>query len=82
MRVWLQAFCDAVFPVLGQLLQRLVAEPAETPELADLLRVCLKIFWSCIYVDIPVVLIRDMSQARLWLQVRPVAPLVMLAHVR
>lgn len=38
-----------------------------------MLRITVKIFWSCIYVDIPSVLIEEeMGQARLWLQVRVV----------
>jgi hypothetical protein len=66
----MQGFCYALLPVLGQLLQRLIAEPAESSELADLMRIIVKIFSSCIYVDMPEALVKDPDLARLWLQVR------------
>ena len=59
-----------MLPLLGQLLQRLAAESSQAPELANLLRIILKIFWSCIYVSIPDVLGQDRGLASAWLQVR------------
>jgi hypothetical protein len=66
----MQDFTAAVLPVLGQLLQRLAAEPSESPELASLMHTVLKIFWSCVYINVPSVLTKDLDQARLWLRVR------------
>lgn len=67
----LQDFCTAALPVLVQLLQTVVTSPSASPELASLMCTILKIFWSCIYIAIPMVMTKDLNQARAWLQVCP-----------
>lgn len=64
----MQAFCEAVLPLLLQLLQRLMAEASPAPELAMMMKTILKIFWSCVVLDIPASLVQDEALCTGWLQ--------------
>lgn len=64
-----QEFSEATLPVLAHLLHTLLADTSGQPELAVLMRTILKIFWSCIYIEIPEVLSGNADLSRQWLKV-------------
>lgn len=54
------------FPQLLSVLQSLLALPGCSPEVAELLKLCLKTFWSSIYLDIPP-LLQDAPVFHAWM---------------
>ncbi|KAG1660790.1 hypothetical protein FOA52_011331 [Chlamydomonas sp. UWO 241] len=66
-RAPLNSIASAALPVLLQLLQQLLASPAGTNQVAMLIKLCFKIFWSCTYMEIPDVILQD-AQFAGWMQ--------------
>ena len=64
-----QEFSEATLPVLANLLHTLLADTSGQAEVAVLMRTVLKIFWSCIYIEIPDVLSSHADLSRQWLKV-------------
>eukprot|EP00892_Ulva_mutabilis_P009974 jgi/Ulvmu1/7349/UM036_0009.1 len=64
----MQEFSRAVLPVLVQLMWRILSEDGATEAAAVMLRVSLKIFYSCIFMSIPECLVKGEALARQWLQ--------------
>lgn len=58
-----------MLPVLVQLVKRVLSEDSQTDAAATLLRISVKIFYSCIFMSIPECLIKDRALATEWLQV-------------
>jgi len=52
----LNAMVNGIFPTLLHVFQALLANPSPSPDLAELLKLCCKIFWSSTYLEIPAIL--------------------------
>ena len=58
-RVPLLAIVDTTFPPVLAVFQSLIANPSPSPDLAELLKLCCKIFWSSCYLEMPALVLRD-----------------------
>lgn len=58
-RVPLQTIVNTTFPVLLPIFKHLLATDSPSPDLAQLLKLVCKIFWSTTYMDIPALLVQE-----------------------
>lgn len=58
-RAPLIAMVDATFPSTLAVFQTLLANESPSPDLAELLKICCKIFWSSCYLEIPPLMLRE-----------------------
>ncbi len=58
-RAPLTAMVDITFPSILAVFQTLLANPSPSPDLAELLKLCCKIFWSSCYLEMPPLMVRE-----------------------
>jgi hypothetical protein len=58
-RAPLIAMIDTTFPSILVVFQTLLANPSPSPDLAELLKLCCKIFWSSCYSEMPPLMVRE-----------------------
>lgn len=58
-RAPLISMIDTTFPSILAVFQTLIANPSPSPDLAELLKLCCKIFWSSCYLEIPPLMVRE-----------------------
>jgi hypothetical protein len=58
-RAPLIAMVDATFPSILAVFQTLLANGSPSPDLAELLKICCKIFWSSCYLEVPPLILRE-----------------------
>ena len=67
-RLELNAIVEAIFPqVLSTFLSLVESRGSDSVELAELLKLCCKIYYSTTYMDIPPMLVNDQSQYEGWM---------------
>lgn len=66
-RAPLVAVINTTFPAVLTVFQSLLANPSPSPDLAELLKLCCKIFWSSCYLEMPALLLRE-DQFAGWMQ--------------
>jgi importin-7 len=63
----LEVTTNATFPILLPLFETLIATDSPSPDLADMIKLICKTFWSASYMEFPNILTQDERQFRGWL---------------
>jgi hypothetical protein len=58
-RVPLYNVVNSIFPTVIQIFQQLIATEVKTLEVVEMLKLCLKVYWSTIYLSVPQLLMQE-----------------------